>query len=290
MKEKSFAVYGLKVPPVVRVLPTNLPAIEANELRMDHLFELKDGSIALVDYESKYMDENKVKYLGYIIRILKKNVAAGSAAGGNRKADNDGKKGYPRIRMLVIYTADVKPENTQSRLDVGCLQFEMEEAFLNCLDSDRIESELFQKIEAKCFLTQDDQMKFIILPLTRKGKEEKQACIRRCFEMAKRIGDEAVQTFVLSGILVFSDKVITKEDSVRIREWMKMTKVAQLFEEEKLEYARQQVELANQKAKQEKKEIAVRMLQSGDSVEKVASIVMTLSRDEVAALSENLER
>lgn len=48
MKEKSFAVYGLKAPPVMRVLPTNLPAIEANELRMDHLFELKDGSIALV--------------------------------------------------------------------------------------------------------------------------------------------------------------------------------------------------------------------------------------------------
>lgn len=159
------------------------------------------------------------------------------------------------------------------------MQFEMEEAFLNCLDSDEIESELFQKIEKKCFLTQDDQMKFIILPLTRRGNAEKQACIRRCFEMAKRIGDEAVQTFVLSGILVFSDKVITKEDSVRIREWIKMTKVAQLFEEEKLEYAKQQA-----------CGIAVRMLQSGDSVEKVASVVVTLSKEEVAALLENMEK
>lgn len=126
-------------------------------------------------------------------------------------------------------------------------------------------------------------MKFIILPLTRRGNAEKQACIRRCFEMAKRIGDEAVQTFVLSGILVFSDKVITKEDSVRIREWIKMTKVAQLFEEEKLEYAKQQTELIA-------RNIAVRMLQSGDSVEKVASVVVTLSKEEVAALLENMEK
>lgn len=271
--DKSFAAYGLKVPPVVQVLPTNLPAIEANELRMDHLFKLKDGSIALVDYESRYMDDNKVKYLGYIIRILKKNAVSKEAAEKNRNADDKRRDRYPRIRMLVIYTADVKPENTRPKLDVGCLQFELEEAFLSGLDSEEIESELLAKLEVKQPLTQDEQMKFIVLPLTWAGTAAKQACIRRCFEMAKKIEDEAVQRFVLSGILVFSDKVIMKEDSIRIKEWIRMTKVGQLFEEEKLEYARQQAY-----------SIAERMLQSGDSVEKVTGIVMTLSKEEVTTL------
>ena len=60
---KSFAVYGIDIPAVERAEPTDLPAIEANELRMDNLLTLADGSLAIVDYESGYLAENKVKYL-----------------------------------------------------------------------------------------------------------------------------------------------------------------------------------------------------------------------------------
>ena len=51
---ESFAVYGVDLPKIVRVEPTNLPAIEANELRMDNLFYLEDDSYLIVDYESEY--------------------------------------------------------------------------------------------------------------------------------------------------------------------------------------------------------------------------------------------
>ena len=60
---KTFSVYGIDVPEIVDVLPTNLPEVEANELRLDNLFLLKDGSYAIVDYESVYSEENKIKYL-----------------------------------------------------------------------------------------------------------------------------------------------------------------------------------------------------------------------------------
>ena len=45
------------------MLLTSLPAVKANELRLDNLFELADGSVAIVDYESVYDEEDKVKYL-----------------------------------------------------------------------------------------------------------------------------------------------------------------------------------------------------------------------------------
>ena len=64
-KGKSFSVYGIDIPKIVDTKPTNLPAIEANELRVDNLFVLEDGSIAIADYESVYREENKVKYLGF---------------------------------------------------------------------------------------------------------------------------------------------------------------------------------------------------------------------------------
>ena len=41
-KGKSFRVYGLDLPEVRNVLPTNIPAVKANELRLDNLFELAE--------------------------------------------------------------------------------------------------------------------------------------------------------------------------------------------------------------------------------------------------------
>lgn len=277
--EKSFAVYGLNVPRIVQVLPTNLPVIEANELRIDHLFQLSDGSIALVDYESKYADTNKLKYLSYIIRILKKELAPGGQPSENapkffgRSSKNQPL--YPHIRMLVLYTADVSPGQTSPRMDTGCLQFELEEAFLLALDSDAIEAELLNTIQNKEALTPEAQMKFIILPLTHKGTAAKQECIRRCFSMARQIEEDSLQAFLLSGLVTFSDKIITEEDSIQIKEWIKMTKVGRLFEQERLE-----------SVKATAREIAIRMLQRGDSVESVASIVTLLSKEEVEALFE----
>ncbi|MCI9605031.1 MAG: hypothetical protein HFH19_12775, partial [Ruminococcus sp.] len=209
LKGKSFAVYGLELPEIKEVQPTNLPAIEANELRLDHLFLLKDDSLALVDYESTYADSNKIKYLNYIVRTLKRNME---------------QHHFPcKIRMIVIYTADIHPQQTKERMDIGCLQFQLEEAFLIQKDSEQTEARLLARFQGNQDLSAEEQMEFIILPLTCKGNEEKQACIRRCFEMAKLLEDADMQRFLLSGMLVFADKVITKEDSKQIKEWIMMT-------------------------------------------------------------------
>lgn len=41
---------------VVDIRPTNIPIVQARELRMDNLFELEDGSVAILDYESEYKE------------------------------------------------------------------------------------------------------------------------------------------------------------------------------------------------------------------------------------------
>ena len=47
LKHKSLGVYGLPHIRIKDARPTNLPAIEANELRLDNLFILEDDSLAL---------------------------------------------------------------------------------------------------------------------------------------------------------------------------------------------------------------------------------------------------
>ena len=68
-KGKTFRVYGLDLPEIRKAEPTNIPAVRANELRLDNLFELEDDTVAVVDYESGYSKADKVKYLNYLIGI-----------------------------------------------------------------------------------------------------------------------------------------------------------------------------------------------------------------------------
>lgn len=72
LKGRTLSAFGLPHLKVVDILPTNLPVIESNELRLDNLFVLNDGSVAIIDYESEYDKVNFVKYLNYIARVIKR--------------------------------------------------------------------------------------------------------------------------------------------------------------------------------------------------------------------------
>ena len=285
LKNKSFEVYGLKIPEITEVLPTNLPAVEANEMRLDNLFRL----IALVDYESTYDYEDKIKYLNYIARTLKRY-----------KAFKDSKQ---IIRMIVIYTGDVKKGKTIDKLDVGCLQLKVEEVFLSELNAEAIETDLYQKIHVGKSLSGQEQMQFIILPLIYKGTEAKQNCIQRCFEMGKKIESREIQTFVFTGLLVFTDKVIRREDSEKIRRWLKMTKVGQIIEDEmqqaieemrrqadeKIKEAQRQADeevkeaqrQADEEVKENAKVTARKMLECGISIDQILQCINGLTRGEL---------
>ena len=86
-------------------------------------------------------------------------------------------------------------------------------------------------------------MQLIVLPLAKKGKEEKQKMIEQVVDLAKHIDDENMQAFVITGILVSSDKFIDRDYAKAVRRYLSMTKVFQILEEEKQEA----INLAEQK-------------------------------------------
>lgn len=237
---KSFEVYGVDLPKIKQVLPTNLPAIQANELRMDNLFLLEDNTFLLVDYESTYKGENKLKYLEYILRVLK---IYQTEYGLNMK-----------IRLLVIYTTDVVREQVSDTLDVYSLKLKLSQAFLSELDSKVIKETITKKIKERKPLTEAELMQLIILPLTYKGESKKKESIQELFELTKEIEEEETQLFLLSGILVFTDKVIDQETAKQIKEWIRMTKVARLYEEEKIEAVNEAVTKTIRQKEKEKVE------------------------------------
>ena len=149
-KEKSFRAYGLDLPRIKEVLPTNLPAITADEKRMDNLFLLEDDTLAIVDYESEDKLSNRVKYLNYITRVVEKFFEE-----ENRIVD---------LRLIIIYTGDV--EKASEIMETSCFSLRMESVFLVNLQSEEIYEHIKEKVERQESLTEEEQMQLVILPLT----------------------------------------------------------------------------------------------------------------------------
>lgn len=143
------------------------------------------------------------------------------------------------------------------------------------------ENDIRQKIETHTTLSQEDQMRFMILPLTHKGNEAKRECIRRCFELIKQIDDAELQIFLISNILVFTDKVISEADSNAMKEWMQMTKVERLFYEEK-------VQAVKDARTETLEEVAIAMLSTGLSIEQILKCVKPLTRSDIQRLQATL--
>ena len=241
LKGKTLGVVGLDKVKILDVLPTNLPSIEANELRMDNLFRLRGGAFAIVDYESEYSEENKAKYLGYVARL-------------SGRLYNEYSKLKP-MKVIVIYTADVKPETTNPVLKAGDLRLKLTETFLIGLDSGEIRDELTEIIRNGEPFTAEDMMRLAIYPLTYKGDDAKKAAVGEALDIAEGIEDEVMLRDVMRCISVFSDKIITEKDAERIRRRLDMTKIERIFEEEKEKAIRTAVEAAVEPIEKERDRI-----------------------------------
>jgi hypothetical protein len=201
-----------------------------------------DDSLFILEYESDALLKDFLKYTKYIVHAVERLTAEGI--------------GVNKVILAVIYTGDVK--EAPDRLDVGALKVQAEQVFLSKFDTEALYAGLKQKIEANEPLNDDDVMRFIILPLTQPKKERKQKLIEDTVDLAKRITDEHQQLFIIAGLLTATDKFIDRDYSNSIKGWIRMTKVARLFEEEK-------IEAVNAKTCQ----VAVSLLQDGIDIPRV---------------------
>lgn len=243
-KEKSFAAYGIDLPRIRELLPTDLPKISANEKSIDNLLLLEDGTYAIVDYESIYKRISKIKYLNYIARVMEKYY---------REDANF------NLRLIVIYTGDV--DYAEPDLETACFTLHTEQAFLVHIDGEAALRGIQEKLQSCISLDNDDLMKLVILPLTVSGSEGKQKMLETVVELAEQLQDEEQRIFILSGVIVASDKFIGKEYMEQVRRRINMTQIGQMYEEEKIEFANRKV-----------KEMARSMLEEGIEIAKIMKI------------------
>ena len=160
------------------------------------------------------------------------------------------------------------------------MTLKMEQVFIHSLPDAEIYQSIKKKLENNETLSDKELMQLIILPLAKKGKEEKQRMIEQVVDLAKQIDDENTQAFVITGILVSSDKFIDRDYAKVVRRYLSMTKVFQILEEEKQEA----INLAEQKR-------TIRMAESliKDEVDTVVIMRATgFSKEQIEEIKQNM--
>ena len=256
-ENKSLAVYGLNLPKIKRLLPASYPAVTATETHADTSFLLEDDTLLLLEYESTVTANDFLKYADYVTNALKRLRQEGIET--------------TKVVIAVVYTGDIK--KAPAEFDVGALRVQVEQVFLSRFNTAGILSELKAKIETAEGLEDDDVMKLIILPLSQPDKKLKQELIEDAINLAKSMKDERQQLFAIAGIAIATSKFIDTDYLVKLKEWIKMTRIARLFEEEK-------IDAVNQAVSQNSREIARKMLLAGDDVIKVM-LVTGLTQAEI---------
>jgi hypothetical protein len=208
-------VYGLNLSAVKAVLPTDLPDIKADDKRSDGIFELEDGTLMIMEYESCPDVWQLLKYGHYAFRVAERHMQT--------------ERRLRKMVIVVVYTGEV--EKAANTLDLGGVRIEVEQVFLSRFDGDAIVDDVKAKIARGEPITDEDVMKLVIAPLA-KTKSPRQELIERSVEAAKGIADEGLQTFAIAGILVATDKFIDRDYSDNVRRWLNMTKVGQIILDE----------------------------------------------------------
>lgn len=250
MKGKPLSLFGLGSNlKVVDVRPTNIPIVQARELRMDNLFELEDGSVAILDYESAYKKANFTKYGRYIMDVIDRYLR---------------EEKEPDIHMMVLYTADI--EEAKASMERTACRIQVEASYLAGVPSEEWMEDARKRIE-EGNITDEMLMHLVILPLTYKGEEKKQKAIKDCVDLAKQIPDKEQETFVLAGILSFTDKVISEKTKQYIKEVLGMTQVGRMLMDEGRQEGRREGDM------ERARKTALNMLKRGDSLKDVAEIL-----------------
>lgn len=78
-------------------------------------------------------------------------------------------------------------------------------------------------------VTDEVLIHLVLPPSTYKGREKKQEIIKECVDLARQLQDKEQEAFALAEILMFTDKIISKEIQKYIEEVLEMTQVGKML-------------------------------------------------------------
>jgi len=208
-RNETLEYYGLNLPKIVNVKPTELPIIQLTDRNMDYVFELEDSSLLHMEFQTTNKLADLPRFLIYDSALYLKE---------NRK-----------IHTAVIYSGNI--HKADKSIDIGSIYYKVEQVFMVDYNGDERYEAIKHKIENDIQLDNTDIMDMVFLPLMKNKWGEDEAA-KKVLELAEEIKDESMQSVVIATVLGLADKYVRKEYIDRLKEVVRMTRIgAALIEE-----------------------------------------------------------
>lgn len=203
---------GVKTAKVKRVLDSDLSTIIDGK-RVDCLIELEDESLLHIEFQSKYSKKDIERFWHYDFLIL--NQYMKKVGNGNV---------FPKLKTIVIFTANVKPHQVDLSLDLGTHKYICEARFLSEFTDDeslnRVLNDITENPDLK--LNAEDMITIVYGTLAFQYIEEINSKVYNVANIVNTLTDEASKATLLSTIYILTSKFLDKETLCKLEELMKM--------------------------------------------------------------------
>lgn len=253
LSNNALEVLGLSGIKIVQAVPTELDSVDIRQEFTDVVFELNDGSIFHIEFQTK-REPMLYRFHLYDVQLAMKFEK--------------------KIRTVVLYIGDVR--NASNGHDIGTAQYHVENVYLNQLDGDAALDTVLRHLETGEW-TEQDRIRLAFALHMRFERRTKEEAFEQMLDITTRIPDKYEQNYVTALILGLAGQSISKEQRNHLLEVLKMTDVLREFEQETLEKGRKEGLI----------EVAKNLLSAGDSILKVAKMT-GLSESEVEAIKKQL--
>ena len=132
----------------MRHFPTELPVVDVHLEQLDTVFELADGSLLRLEYQTVHRRETLLRFLQYDVGLYAQ---------------------YQRnIHTMVIYGAGIS--SAPESLNFGVVQYDVRTVFLGRDDGEQTYQRLRARVESGSGLEPEERLDLVFLPLTHNAR------------------------------------------------------------------------------------------------------------------------
>jgi hypothetical protein len=131
--------FGLALPPVVRYFPTELPVADVHLEQLDAVFELADGSLLHLEFQTEHRRETMLRFLLYDVYLYERTTC--------------------EIHTVVLYGAGVAVAAADLRF--GVVQYRVENILLGQEDGEATYARLRAAVERQGSLSREERLDLI---------------------------------------------------------------------------------------------------------------------------------
>ena len=246
-KDSTLDFYGLDLPKIKGVVPTELPVLEVTDEMMDYVFELEDNTYLHLEFQTTTKSDDLARFLLYDARLYKKDKS--------------------KIKTVVIYSGDI--ERADDWLEIGSITYKVNNIYMRDYDGDNIYRELVEKINRDEILSKLDILNLVFLPLMKTSGSREDMAIN-AVELAAKIPELETKNFCTGAIIGVAYKFISKNVIEKLKEAFRMNWIVEEFRKEgKEEGIKEGIKEGELNSKIE---VAKKLLERGNDIDTIAEI------------------